>query len=745
MKAILVLDMSYTLKMFRERHMKKALDSRKLGGYFERVISVHPLAGLFESGDTRFGDPVITELDDSHVFVEGKIGLSRTWRFVPPLNLLLAQIRLFRLLLKMSRKVKVDVVRIGDPYYLGLMGLFLARMIRVPLAIRVCLRYDEIFKVTGKPVMPRLFRFRWVEKVVERFVFKHCDLIAGANEDNMNYALENGGRSDVATVFRYGNLIHTDHWQEPSKRANADKQLVELGLADKKFIATVARLEPMKRTEDVIRVVAELIRRGHPIKCLIVGDGTSRKGLEGLTATLGVEDAVIFAGNRNQEWIATILPRAAVIISPHMGRALTEAALAGVPIIAYDYDWQREIVFSGQTGYLVPNKDWAELLDKTESILNNPASAKKMGENARAKILNMMDPEKLEIHEKNEYSKTANRFSMKKVFHFVPSMDIGGVEIAISKSLPDLKQRLDISVFYVKCRGNLDVGQMPWWRSFKNIFYARPDVVITSLWWAHPFGFLFRLAGIRWICFMHSSQSIHFIDQLVCVLAIWFSSEIATDSDQATAFVRSIKKTANVHIVPYIFSLPPEVRRVERVKNAFIYVGRSTKEKRMDLVSGFFRYLLETLPTVTCRFVIAGNIPTDVLNLIDTFGKRVVVDLNISNSDVLQRLCQSEYFVVLSDLEGFCMAAYEAVQAGCFIIYRDAGEIKNYVLPEQSLKVTDPGNFYNQFDKILTKRNKINPRDVQGAELKLRNNVSATYISHFMALVENKREHCKDD
>ena len=234
-------------------------------------------------------------------------------------------------------------------------------------------------------------------------------MIAGANEDNMCYALENGGRSEVATIFRYGNLIHSNHWQEPNIRASADTKLAEYGLTDEIFVATVARLEPVKCVEDVIRVVAELIRRGHSVKSLIVGDGTLREELKCLATTLGVGKAVIFAGNRTQEWIATVLPRASVIISPHMGRALTEAALAGVPIVAYDYDWQREIVVDGETGYLVSNKDWMGLSDKTERILTHPASGKKMGENVREKVLEMMNPEKLERHEQKEYSKLLKR------------------------------------------------------------------------------------------------------------------------------------------------------------------------------------------------------------------------------------------------------------------------------------------------------------------------------------------------
>jgi glycosyltransferase involved in cell wall biosynthesis len=409
MKSILILDMSYTLEMFRERQLAQALESRKLSGYFSRVISVHPFAGLFESGGDRFGEPVITQLDDSHMFIEGKIGLSRLCSFIPPLNFMLAQIKLIFLLLKLTRRTKVDVIRIGDPYYLGLFGLLLKKLINVPLVIRVGFRYDDIYKVTRSPVNPRLFRYRWIEKIIERFVFPRCDLIAGANEDNMHYALENGGRSDVTTIFRYGNLIHPNHWQEPNSRQGSEYHLKELGLLGQQFAVTVARLEPMKYVEDALRAFAEIIHRGHNLKWLLVGDGALRNELENLATKLDIGNSVIFAGNRTQEWLASVLPNAVVTLSPHMGRALTEVALAGVPVVAYDYDWQREIVVDEETGFLVPHKEWMGLADKTELILIHPHDGKRMGKNIRQKVLEMMNPEKLDWHEKNEYSKMFER------------------------------------------------------------------------------------------------------------------------------------------------------------------------------------------------------------------------------------------------------------------------------------------------------------------------------------------------
>jgi len=141
------------------------------------------------SRHARFGAPVVSEVDPAHVFVEGTIGVSPALRMLSPLNLLLAQVRLLRLLRRMARAADVEVVRIGDPYYIGLLGWLLSRSLRVPLAIRVNINYDQLHAITRKAVFPRLFRFRAVEKIIERFVFPRCALVAGANQDNLDYAL----------------------------------------------------------------------------------------------------------------------------------------------------------------------------------------------------------------------------------------------------------------------------------------------------------------------------------------------------------------------------------------------------------------------------------------------------------------------------------------------------------------------------------------------------------------------------
>lgn len=394
LRSILLLDMSFTLSMFQERDLLQALESRKLNGYFNRVISVHPLAGLFARGDRRFGGPAVTNIDSEHCFVEGTVGISHLLSFFPALNLVLAQVRLLFLLRRMARDAKVDVIRIGDPYYLGIFGWLLSKLLGVPLVARICFDYDLLYSTSGRAVFPRLFRFRCIEKAIERFVFPRCDAVAGANETNLEYAIANGALRERGVVFRYGNLIHPIHFSEPEGRGDISELSDELQL-DGNFMMTVSRLEKMKQPEDNLYVLRALLEAGQNITFLFVGDGSMRQELAATAENLGVLAQVRFAGNRSQETIANLLPHARLVLSPHMGRGLTEACLGGSTIVAYDYDWQGEIIVSGETGELVQNGNWQQMASRAIWLLENLEEGARRGRAARLLALKMMSPEKL--------------------------------------------------------------------------------------------------------------------------------------------------------------------------------------------------------------------------------------------------------------------------------------------------------------------------------------------------------------
>src|SRR5205085_240640 len=110
-------------------------------------------------------------------------------------------------------------------------------------------------------------------------------------------------------------------------------------------------------------------------------------------------------GNLPQGELAELYPAAAVVVSPHTGRALTEAALAAAPVAAYDVDWQKELIESGKTGILVPHGNVKELAKAVAQLLEFPDVARSLGRALRDRALEMFDPERLDEHERREYAK----------------------------------------------------------------------------------------------------------------------------------------------------------------------------------------------------------------------------------------------------------------------------------------------------------------------------------------------------
>ncbi|MBS3940426.1 MAG: glycosyltransferase family 4 protein [Actinobacteria bacterium] len=383
----------------RERRIEHSITSRDLDGFFEHVWSVHPLVGA-DGSSTRAGRPVSHRLGPRHTVIEGHTrwpGLQR----VPVLGLALAQLALWRRLVRVA--AAVDAIRVGDPYYQGLIGWALARRFRVPLVVRVNGNYDAIYASVGRPAYPRLLRYRWLEKRIERFVLSRAAVVAGANEDNRRYAEANGARRERTTVFRYGNLIDPEHFTEPDRRASVRDQL---GL-DGPYLICVGRLEPVKHPEDVIDVLAHLRSDPAalpPVTALFVGDGEQRPDLERRAAELGLSAGVRFAGNLDQRTIAAALHEAHAVLAPMTGRALVEAALSRTPVVAYDVEWHPEIVEHERTGLLVPYRDTEAMAAAVQRLLDDGELRARLGDDAREATLHLMDPHRLAEVERAAYA-----------------------------------------------------------------------------------------------------------------------------------------------------------------------------------------------------------------------------------------------------------------------------------------------------------------------------------------------------
>lgn len=409
-KKLLVIDSSYSYEAIVDRGIQSSVTCRDLNGYFAHVWSVHPFATLVTSKkwSNRYGLPVFYKINSQHTFIEGKIGRYNFLKYISVLNFLISQLSIFIILLRLINNEKITVIRAGSPLYVGLFSWALSKISCIPFIVRVGGNHDKIYADTKTVQESRLFKFRYIEKRVENFIFKRADLIAGANQDNLNFAINNGAPPEKSTIFRYGNLIDSRHFIAPKDRDYKNLSFDEPFL-NKQFILYVGRLEPVKRPQDVLLLLSNLLERKIDINAVMVGEGRLLDDMVNLAKSLNIVERVYFTGNRDQIWLSSILPLCTLFISPHTGRALTEAALAGAPVVAYDVDWQGELIINGKTGELVSFGNVDDLTDSSLKIISNPEYSNKIRKNLRNFALETMDPDLLNKHEINSFNSIINR------------------------------------------------------------------------------------------------------------------------------------------------------------------------------------------------------------------------------------------------------------------------------------------------------------------------------------------------
>jgi glycosyltransferase involved in cell wall biosynthesis len=298
------------------------------------------------------------------------------------------------MLLKLAREQRISVVRAEDSWYNGFLAWIVARRLRLPLIMGVWGNPGRIRKLTGRPLMPRLFKKIWVEEAVERFLLPRADRVITMDEEDRAFVISQGAKQEGTRVLSIGNVLADCHFVPPDERPDGTSDLAAIGAADAEILMCISRLEALKYTDHVVEVLGILKDRRPKAMALFVGDGSQREELAALAERLGVRDRVVFCGNRDQDWLARVLPKVAAIVSPLTGRALAEAALGGAPLVAYaDIVWHEQLVRPGETGELAPNLDSAALAAATERLLEDPARARILGANARRHVLEMLDPD----------------------------------------------------------------------------------------------------------------------------------------------------------------------------------------------------------------------------------------------------------------------------------------------------------------------------------------------------------------
>ena len=156
-------------------------------------------------------------------------------------------------------------------------------------------------------------------------------------------------------------------------------------------LISVGRLSKEKGYIDLLKVYKRL-NKDYPNWTLdIVGDGPERESIEDFIKKNDLDVKVTLHGFQGKEYIDKLLNQASIYLmtsyTESFGIVLIEAMSHGVPCIAYDSaEGAREIINSGENGYLIKNRNLEVMVMKIEDLINNKEERIRIGSQARESV-----------------------------------------------------------------------------------------------------------------------------------------------------------------------------------------------------------------------------------------------------------------------------------------------------------------------------------------------------------------------
>ena len=201
-------------------------------------------------------------------------------------------------------------------------------------------------------------------------------------------ALLAAGVADPQRVHVVWNGIDIRRFADLAERGEQVRSALQLP-AKAFVITTVCRLFRPRDFQTLLRAFRQVLDRLPGAHLLIVGDGPLRPQVEGLVASLHLENHAHLLGMRRD--VPQILRATDVLVLSSKsweGLPLTvlEAMASSLPVVASDVGGTREAIVDGETGLLFPPGDATALAQGILSLAGDPLLAQQMGQCGLARV-----------------------------------------------------------------------------------------------------------------------------------------------------------------------------------------------------------------------------------------------------------------------------------------------------------------------------------------------------------------------
>lgn len=175
-------------------------------------------------------------------------------------------------------------------------------------------------------------------------------------------------------------------------------------------VISLRSLEPVYNIETLIKAVPLVLKQVPQARFVIAGRGSEEENLKKLAQDLGVLKRIDFVGLISQDKLPEYLRASDIYVSTSLSDAgiassTAEAMACGLACIITDFGDNKEWIKDGESGFLMPLRDYKFLAEKIVFLLKNSEKRVELGSNAR-KV----------IEEKNNYYKEMAK--MEKLYEY---------------------------------------------------------------------------------------------------------------------------------------------------------------------------------------------------------------------------------------------------------------------------------------------------------------------------------------
>ncbi len=292
-------------------------------------------------------------------------------------------------LIRVFKEKKPDIVHVQ---YLapGFVPVVAARIARVPIIFATVHQPATVYGLKAKLLLRMAARlcnaFFCVSRSAEESWFGDSEFLdpKAINPGRKHFTIYNA--VDVAGM---DNVVRSIDRDEIRRSLKIDKRRV---------IGVVGRLRWEKGQKILLHAMGEVVSRCPDALLMVVGDGPDLEDLKMLAEGLGIQDHIIWSGEKSLDEVWRLYAIMDVVAVPSIfegfGLTAAEAMAATLPVVASDVDGLREVLVDAVTGYLVPVKDDRALAERLIQLLNNSEHAQAMGRNGRDRVSRLFSMER---------------------------------------------------------------------------------------------------------------------------------------------------------------------------------------------------------------------------------------------------------------------------------------------------------------------------------------------------------------